>query len=656
VDTNDTNKENVELPTSRMGEDGKPIYDQEFFLALARCGKDAWNRWRETNPEIKVTFEGIDFREPNKDINFSKFQFGDDANLRACWFGHYANLSGATFGDRADLSGVTFGAWTDLSGVIFGKRANLSGATFGDMANLREVTFGDRANLSGATFGDVTYLNGATFGNGADLREATFGDNAVFDDATFGHRVDLSRATFGVRAAASFVGATFGHEADLSGTTFKQGANLMGVTFGEGASFPGARFGGGAYLIGANFKHAASFSGARFGVNADLSGATFGAYADFSGASFESRASFSGATFGTGASFSDATFFGDTDLTAKSIDELRERFKKIYDLQKLMESLERTLTDAKPKAFTAVSFASARFNGTVDFSGRDFSERCDLTRARFGQPPKFDECEHKGNIDLNGAAIRFSGRFYGRRTAGWTISGRRTPGWTTDSDVARRLRVLRKLADETKNHDLERDLYIEERKAERGIKLAQLWATKKISNLTYQSRAFESPVWFVIWSVMRTDWRKVPPVLIKLIDHWLWIAVMVGYWALSNYGRSFVRPLLALGLSILLFKCAYVMAVGTPSAMAAKDFEGAARAYAIANSLPFVGALTLEKDVKMILLCAGRQTQYTTVYGPPICSPLPSPWFQLVTVVQSIFSAICLFFAGLALRNYFKLR
>jgi hypothetical protein len=38
--------------------------------------------------------------------------------------------------------------------------------------------------------------------------------------------------------------------------------------------------------------------------------------------------------------------------------------------------------------------------------------------------------------------------------------------WTTDSDVAVRLRALRKLADETKNHDLERDFYIEELKAE----------------------------------------------------------------------------------------------------------------------------------------------------------------------------------------------
>jgi hypothetical protein len=47
--------------------------------------------------------------------------------------------------------------------------------------------------------------------------------------------------------------------------------------------------------------------------------------------------------------------------------------------------------------------------------------------------------------------------------------------WTEKSEVPLRLRRLRKIAEETKNHDLERDLYIEERKAERGVYLGQRW-------------------------------------------------------------------------------------------------------------------------------------------------------------------------------------
>ncbi|MGZ8308815.1 MAG: hypothetical protein ACXWU0_03185 [Rhodoplanes sp.] len=57
-----------DLPVPRTGEDGKPIYDQEFFLALARHGRDVWNRWRTENPGIHVTFEGVDFREPENGL------------------------------------------------------------------------------------------------------------------------------------------------------------------------------------------------------------------------------------------------------------------------------------------------------------------------------------------------------------------------------------------------------------------------------------------------------------------------------------------------------------------------------------------------------------------------------------------------------------
>jgi deoxyribodipyrimidine photolyase len=38
-----------------------------------------------------------------------------------------------------------------------------------------------------------------------------------------------------------------------------------------------------------------------------------------------------------------------------------------------------------------------------------------------------------------------------------------------DHKIPVRLRAIRKIVEETKNHDLERDLYIEERKAERGV-------------------------------------------------------------------------------------------------------------------------------------------------------------------------------------------
>jgi hypothetical protein len=90
--------------------------------------------------------------------------------------------------------------------------------------------------------------------------------------------------------------------------------------------------------------------------------------------------------------------------------------------------------------------------------------------------------------------------------------------------------ALRKNAGEKRDNDRERDLYIEERKAELGIHLVQwLEDLKKASMI---------------------EW---PLSAVALIIRLLWIAVMVLCWALADYGRSFVRPAMWLALSVPFF-------------------------------------------------------------------------------------------------------
>ena len=135
---------------------------------------------------------------------------------------------------------------------------------------------------------------------------------------------------------------------------------------------------------------------------------------------------------------------------------------------------------------------------------------------------------------------------------------------------------------------------------------------------------------------------------------------MDAYSLLSDYGRSFVRPLIALAISVTLFWWAYsavLLPPTDPNKLA--DFRRATWAFAISNAVPFVGALTLERDVKLTLLCGDRPIdaqQSKQMNDAPICVPIPGRRFQLLALGQSIFSALCIFFAGLALRNYFKLR
>jgi hypothetical protein len=136
----------------------------------------------------------------------------------------------------------------------------------------------------------------------------------------------------------------------------------------------------------------------------------------------------------------------------------------------------------------------------------DRSRRPPISPARFYYPPDFDDATKIGRIDFTGCHISFV-----------------PPGENSllgpKSRIPIRLRAFRKIAEETKNHDLERDLYIEERKAERGV---------------YWHQRLED--------LKKDGWRSWPRNAAPLFAHLLWIAVMGTYWALADYGRSFMRP------------------------------------------------------------------------------------------------------------------
>ena len=261
-----------------------------------------------------------------------------------------------------------------------------------------------------------------------------------------------------------------------------------------------------------------------------------------------------------------------------------------------------------------ISFANAHFGGDAYiegeaiFSGRSFEQIADFTNARFYSPPIFDNVTNAARIDFTGVRIRFvrSGHF---------------PHWTSDSKVPIRLRALRKIVEETKNHDLERDLYVEERKAERGV----------------------------YWRQQREQLKKAPIlekplIFMRLVGHCLWIVLMFFYWALSNYGRSFGWPFAWLIASGFFFYWCYekILAPFIPKACPLADkYEYAVRMFALGNAVPVIGPLTIDGDMKKLLYCPG---------GDGICLPI---WFQLLVVWQNLLSIILVFFI---VPNYFKIK
>lgn len=129
----------------------------EDHLTLVKLGVDAWNHWKDENPEIQPDFSEADLSRT--DLSEAKLW---GANIRVANL-RMANLSGA------DLCGANLCA-ADLSGATpIG--ANLTGADLIG-ANLSGANFSG-ANLSGAHLMKAD-LSGAYL-SGADLRGAHLG-------------------------------------------------------------------------------------------------------------------------------------------------------------------------------------------------------------------------------------------------------------------------------------------------------------------------------------------------------------------------------------------------------------------------------------------------------------------------------------------------
>jgi uncharacterized protein YjbI with pentapeptide repeats len=424
---------------------------------------------------------------------------------------------------------------------------------------------------------------------------------------------------------AFFTSAAFGFEARFTGAAFGARARFIGAAFGAWATFDGAVFGDDAYFDGAAFDDWAHFVRTAFGDRSNFIGATFDYIASFTGAVFGDQAFFDGAAFGNWAIFDQTHFRGRVDFAGKSIEqwsrdlearaeEADEKGQQAFIALKQRHEDSWKRSASGPDRFLSVSFERARFDGQADFSGRSFERAADFTQARFYYPPDFDPATKDARIDFTGTYIGF-------------VPPGRLLHWTSDSKVPARLRTLRKIAEETKNHDLERDLYIEERKAERGVYLRQRFEELR-----------EAP------------WTEWPLIAGRLIAHILWIAVMGVYWALADYGRSFVRPAVLLALSVPVFHLGYG-AILAPLMQQAGEVNAAKYTRAVwtvtlGNAVPVVGPLTIDAEIKKFLFCPG--------FGP--CLPIPPEHFQLLVIAQNVLSIILVFFIGLALRNYFKIK
>lgn len=559
----------------------------EPYLRLARLGVKTWNQWVSgqipsweqrqlahqlilealPSPSHPIQFGGVDFSSPeNQGIRFTQ--------------------SGASNSEFAR----------------FPKGAVFSGARFPKGFGFQRVQFGGPADFSGVEFLNDADFSGADFQGAVDFSGARFNGHAQFPAVAFHNSVKFHEAVF--LGTADFKTSGFAVDTDFSWALFEGVSTFSGAKFQELSIFTGSRFLGTVNFSGGNFQDGAQFDECRFAEEADFSNRVFRQKASFIGARFDKPARFDGAVMGEVAVFDQATF---ADLASFKAGNQNAAF------------------------FHDTFFAESRFEGLADFSGREFKGPVSFRGGRFAEPPEFastkgheriDPVEMRIGISGHGPGLlpwkkardwveRFKPRWWAVRLGG----DPRVEGWTVDSDKLARIRRLRKIMADIHSGDQERDLFVLERKAERGV-LLQRWRDWK-----KDGRKGQTPLW------------PYGPILL------LWLFDL-----LSDCGRSAKRPLGWFGAKLLAFWFLYLWLVDRPMCMTTGQFREDVASFALGHALPFVGSLNPARDAALRRLFED---------GAKLDVPFG---IELISSGQSILGALLLFLVLQAVRNHFRLK
>lgn len=540
---------------------------------------------------------GIDFtkgRPANKDGLFEM----PVSNFAGFVFPFPVSFQNASFGGDAGFGGARFGGVAGFSEARFGGVAGFSGARFGGVAEFEKASFGGTAKFDKASFGGDVWFDGASFVGNAGFHEASFDGVAGFEKASFGRNVRFHKANFGRDAV-----------------------------FGE------ARFSGDARFIGASFGGSALFEKARFGGNAGFVGASFGGDAWFSGAWFGGDAGFNRASFGGEALFREAEFAGGSAF-------IDSRFRQFSDFSR-SRFLEAPRFDHS-SFVEATNFENANFLDGGVFYGTVFKSSARFKNSSFGvsktlhpkiQTPGAKKAD-KTSQKAGGWSVEFD-RAYKEKMGetgqfvmpdfGDTIFAKppdletinySLPDWPDLSVSGWFSRFF---------HWKNRDLYVEDPETARRIRSLQVVADEGHHHWRVHE-LFRKELYARCGHVSEASTLRE-------------IAMINAFELFSKCGLSFWRPMRWLGLFWLpFFMLLYGMVAGLTGSELMSGGFWELFSYSAANSLPFLG------------LFKGVESEAVT-YLFHDADGIPY-W---LSVLHNLIATIHIFFALLAIRNYFKL-
>lgn len=474
-----------------------------------------------------------------------------------------------------------------------------------------------------------------------DLPEVSFAAKLIYDD---GSQSDVLGE--GYEKQLDFVGHLFADDLDANGSEFQQPALFEGATFSGKANFSSATFSGNPNFSGATFSRHADFSGARFSGEADFSDARFSRHADFSSAAFIGYAYFSSATFSGYTDFSSATFSGAANFIIAT-------FSGYTNFSSAMFSRDANFIRATFSEYTA--FRSATFSGDAAFRSATFSWDANFTLATFHRQCHFENSFDKKNkewmketsfaskVDFENAVFKNVGHFervrfvkYTPAFRGCQIDNTRLefsddsyfPRQESSDDAVKNISFLKRLADEHGQTDQALNFNAMELRAKR----------------------------------LQTDPK--PAALSFKVVTWL-------YERVSNYGRSFTRPLIGYGILLV---CTFIFALIHAAIYAPKDCKGEKWLLfsdLLRKEIPCLGA---PLDPQLHLSGYRAAAEYTLYRAAGVLDfsdngkatdavarrlfgqPFEPWWMRLWGVFKAIASTALLFLAALGLRNKYRIK
>jgi len=555
----------------------------------------------------------------------------DEGSRKATRATYAIRIDGHDFGTRQKewiFSEYSFPVSVSFIGANFGEgNVSFIGANF-DEGNVSfiEATFGEgNVSFRGATFGEggVYFIRAKFSEDGVSFNRTKFGEgNVSFCRANFSvGEVSFNSATFG-DGDVDFTEATSERgDVDFTAAAFGEGeVNFSRVKFGKGnVSFSGAEYGKGTVVfIGADFhegdvdfsgtvfqKGDVDFSGAAFGDgNVSFARATFGdgivsftrvnfdrGNVDFSRAAFKKGdIDFSGAVFGKGnVSFRRANFGkGKVSFSGATFGE--------GNVYLLGVNMKMTSMSAPDMEVAGNLYVKSSFPQNVDFRRLRVDGTADFSGSEFAEIPDFRDAKLDRPPEVAGMKVpppAMNGeRFWHFKTC-------------DDKDAVGKYRKLKAMAIAANDHEKDGEFFSYEMMAKRGIETTGFWG------LLFNS----------------------------------------VYWMLSDFGQSYLRPMVGLAISFLGFAATYFWIIGN-GLTDMREKIGFVAELSARTFLPLVNSLFRFTPVPG----NGHESSFQKTFHEIAHAGVNIELLTWLGVAQQFLGIILLFLLLLALRNKFRLK